>query len=75
MTTTTAAPVAAPSDAELGRALRQRITDLLHDRAWYRRQANRAHWSPLRLETEAELRALVRLARAARGPRYAHGDK
>lgn len=54
-------------DRVLAQAVRDRITDLLHDRAWYRRQVNRAHWSPLRLETEAELRSLVRLAQSARG--------
>lgn len=43
----------------------QRIHDLLANRRWYR--ANLwAHWSDLRKEDDAELRALLRLARAAR---------
>jgi hypothetical protein len=46
-------------------AIEQRIATLLEWRRWYR--TNRwADWSDLRREHTAELRALVRLARAAR---------
>jgi hypothetical protein len=45
--------------------IEQRIATLLEWRRWYR--ANRwADWSDLRREHTAELRSLVRLARAAR---------
>ena len=46
-------------------AVDQRIRELWAYRAWYR-QNHWAAWSDLRREHDAELRALVRIARAAR---------
>lgn len=43
-----------------------RISELLRYRQWCRSQANAALWTPLRFEYEAELRALLKLAREAR---------
>lgn len=44
----------------------ERIWELWRYRQWCRRQPDSAWWTPLRLEYESELRALVRLARKAR---------
>lgn len=46
--------------------LHDRIAELWRWRQWCRCQPNAAHWSPLRIEYETELRALVSLARRAR---------
>lgn len=46
--------------------LEERIRDLWRYRAWYRRQRNSAHWSPLRIANDAELRMLVGHLRRAR---------
>lgn len=70
MATTAPLTVIDTDAALLGHAtrlvLQERIAELLRYRQWCRRQPNAAHWSPLRIEYEAELRALVRLARRAR---------
>lgn len=46
--------------------IEERVRELHRWEQWCRRQPNRAHWSPLRLEYRAECRALVRLLRKAR---------
>lgn len=44
----------------------ERIHELWVYRQWCRKQRDAAHWSPLRVEYDAELRALVKLAKKAR---------
>ena len=44
----------------------ERIAELWAYRRWVRHQPNAAFWSPLRVEYELELRALLRLRRKAR---------
>lgn len=47
-------------------AVDEEIRELWCYRQWYRRQLNAAHWSPLRIENDIKLRALVHVARKAR---------
>jgi hypothetical protein len=58
-----------PTPATEGHALQvvveERIRELLRFRAWYRANPYTVSW-PTRYENDAELRALVRLARRAR---------
>ena len=47
-------------------AIEERIAELLRYRQWYRLTPWAATWSDLRRDNDAELRALLRIARAVR---------
>ena len=59
--------------------LEDRISELWRYRQWCRQQPDAAFWSPLRLQYEVELRALIHVARLARdldkGPTFSFTDK
>ena len=55
-----------PIDHALRVVVEERITELLAYRRWYRAQPNWSNWMDLARDHDAELRALVRLARQAR---------
>jgi hypothetical protein len=69
MTTTTDTrygPTAHTADHALALVVEARISELLRFRKWYRAQPNWSNWMDLAHDHDAELRALVRLARRAR---------
>lgn len=55
-------------------AIEERIVELLRYRRWYRQHAFTITW-PTRHENEAELRALVRIARKARAMSRRHVER